>query len=333
MPIISVIVPVYNAEQYVSRCIDSILAQTCRDLELILVDDGSPDNAGAICDAYAAVDSRIRVLHQENAGVSVARNNAIDIAAGAYLMFVDSDDVIHHQCVEILLRYLEESGAQIAIGELARFDDRNLPDLHNSLPETGNVILTNLEALHSLLDTTAVTARFTSPCSKLYARELFRHVRFPAGKRFEDEVVAYQLYFQAEKTVLVDAELYYYYVNESGFTHNLTLQDRFDEYDAQWERLMFFQENGLDELLGKAAMTFLKTAQWDLITLRKGTEPADGQKKARFEQQYAAAFRIAQNRKQLDFLTHYDYFVLAQPKWTLFWRIKRQILLRLRRKE
>ena len=97
--------------------------------------------------------------------------------------------------------------------------------------------------------------------------------------------------------------------------------------------MMFFREKGLDELLGKAAMTFLKTAQWDLIACRKGVEPVDGQKKDQFEQQYAAAFRIAQNRKQLDFLTHYDYYVLAQPQWTLLWRIKRQILLRLCGKE
>ncbi len=223
MPAISCIVPVYNAENFIARCIDSILAQNWQDFELILVNDGSPDRSGEICENYARKDHRIQVIHQDNQGVSAARNTGIEAAVGDYIMFVDSDDVIHTRCMDMLLSCLQERGAQVAIGELTRFTQSDMLDLVSPMAGEQGAVLTNLETLQALLETTAVTARFTSPCCKLYARELFREVRFPVGKRFEDEVVAYQLYYRAERIVLYDAALYFYFVNENGFTQNLKL--------------------------------------------------------------------------------------------------------------
>ena len=129
MPLISVVTPVYNVKKYIYRCIDSILAQTVSDFELILVDDGSPDNCGAVCDEYAAKDGRVRVIHQENRGQAAARNRALDMARGEYVAFVDSDDWVHPRYLEILLGNAREKKADVMLrichdlinGELTNF--------------------------------------------------------------------------------------------------------------------------------------------------------------------------------------------------------------------
>lgn len=333
MPTISVIVPVYNVEKYIHRCVDSILSQTFQDFELILVDDGSLDNCGAICDKYAAKDSRIRVIHKENGGLSSARNAGIDAARGDYLFFMDSDDVIHPDCLRILMECISQTGAEIALGEFARFEGEMPSADSYAVWDEDFTCKSNLETLQGFFDGRESLHSLVSACCKLWHRSLFDDIRFPVGRLFEDEFTTYQLYYKAEKVASPNIVLYYYFVNDDGITRNLTLQKRFDEYDAQWERMMFFREKGLDELLRKAAITFLKTAQWDLIACRKGEETEYAGKRMRLEKQYAAAFQIARSHKLLDFLTHYDYYVLAQPQWTLLWRLKRQMSLRLCRKE
>ena len=152
-------------------------------------------------------------------------------------------------------------------------------------------------------------------------------IRFPVGRLFEDEFTTYKLYYHAAKTVFCGDTLYYYFVNDNGITRNLTMDKRFDEYDAQWERIKFFQEYGLDTLLGKAALTFLETAQWDRIACRNESQTVNPEKKTRFENQYAAAFQIAKEQRVLEFIRDYDYYVLAKPSMTLLWWIRRQIQL------
>lgn len=325
MPVISVIVPVYRVEKYIRRCVDSILAQSFRDYELILVDDGSPDCSGAICDEYAARDPRIRVIHKENGGLSSARNAGIDAASGEYLFFMDSDDVIHPDTLRILYECIDKTGAEISVGEFTRFSEE---DAITFLPWDENyTVLTNLEALNAFFDGRESLHSLVSACSKLIHRNMFGDIRFPVGRLFEDEFTTYKLYYHAANIAFCGATLYYYFVNDDGITRNLTMNKRFDEYDAQWERIEFFRKNGLDALLGKAAMTFLRTAQWDLIACRKETQAASLEKKARFEDQYAAAFQLAKEQHTLEFLRDYDYYVLAKPSMTLLWRIRRQIQL------
>ena len=329
MPVISVIVPVYRVEKYIRRCVESILAQGFRDYELILVDDGSPDCSGAICDEYAARDPRIRVIHKENGGLSSARNAGIDVSSGEYLFFMDSDDIIHPDTLRILYECIGKTGAEISVGEFTRFSEE---DSITFLPwDEDYTVLTNLEALNTLIEGWEVARSLVSACCKLICRNLFDGVRFPVGRLFEDEFTTYKLYYQATKIVVCRATLYYYFDNFNGITRNLTLQKRFDEYDAQWERMEFFREHGLDALLGKSAMAFLKTAQWDLIACRNEGQTVNPEKKARFEDQYAAAFHIAKEQHALDFTRDYDYYVLAKPNMTLLWRIRRQIQLLLRK--
>lgn len=154
---------------------------------------------------------------------------------------------------------------------------------------------------------------------------------FPENRLFEDEFITYKLYHKAKTIAFVDTVLYFYFINDNGITCNLTLEKRFDEYDAQWERIQYFKKHNLVELLGKACMTFLRTAQWDLIECRKNPISISKTKVETLEKYYYNAFLIAKKMHLLDFFMDYDFYILATPKYSLFLRIKRLLLLNLRK--
>lgn len=187
MPQISVIVPVYKVEPYLHRCVDSILAQTFTDFELILVDDGSPDNCGAICDEYAAKDERVRVIHQKNGGLSAARNAGIDWAFAnsdsAWLAFVDSDDWVHPQYLEKLYRAAAESGVKLAVCAYIETETevRHAPAENNWREYDWKDFFVQ-ESINSIISV-----------NKLYAKALFSGLRYPAGRLHEDEFLSPRL--------------------------------------------------------------------------------------------------------------------------------------------
>ena len=181
-PEISIIVPVYKVEQYLNECIDSILAQTFTDFELILVDDGSPDNCPALCDAAAAKDSRIRVIHQQNKGLSGARNAGIEIARGNWLSFIDSDDSVDKTFCEKLYHAAKQAGAKLVVSDILYFDaDGSLSGYQERALRTET--LSREEAVHRIRLTPLVHAT-----TKLYSRELFAELRFPIGQNYEDAI-------------------------------------------------------------------------------------------------------------------------------------------------
>ncbi len=326
MPKVSVIVPVYNVERYLDRCMESILHQTFQDYEVILVDDGTKDSSGAICDAYAAEYAFVRVLHKENGGLSSARNAGIRMAAGEYLLFADSDDVLHKQCIEVLYQELLAYKADIAMGFHRRFKDGIPVTAKEELGEHACTSYRGIEMLELFFDQNIRTAQLVSVCGKLFKKELFEILRFPEGRLFEDEFISYRLYDKAQKIVWTEAEVYYYFLNEAGITQNLTPEKRLDEYDAQWERLLFLQERGLYELYQKALLYFLKTARWDLIECRKRIKEGEYGKKKSFLWQYTEVFKRAKQEKLLCFERDYDYYVLGKPQWVFYYRIKRLCL-------
>ena len=234
MPQISVIVPVYKVEQYIRRCVDSILAQTFPDFELILVDDGSPDLSGSICDEYAVKDSRVFVIHQKNGGLSAARNAGIEWTLensnSQWLTFIDSDDWIHPQFLEILLNSALKTGAGLVAAdyEIVRAE----------IKETfvnGYSVQTyqSREFLYekSLL---AVIA-----CSKLYKKESFTDVRYPPGKLHEDEFTTYKILLSLDKLAYVPLCLYYYYYNETGLSKRPYSLKKLDAVEALKERFFY----------------------------------------------------------------------------------------------
>ena len=203
-PLLSIIVPVYDVERYLPKCIGSILAQTFTDFELILVEDGSPDNCPALCDAAAEKDARIRVIHQKNGGLSAARNAGLDAARGEWIGFVDSDDYIAPEMYEALYKAVQSTGADLALCDYAEVDETGAlcPPMHISLAEQ---VFTGRELLKNATDTMIQPA-----WNKLYRRAIFAQLRYPEGKLNEDLFLIPEVCLQIQKAVVVPKALYYY---------------------------------------------------------------------------------------------------------------------------
>ena len=206
-PLISVIVPIYNVEKYVGECVDSIINQSYKNLEIILVDDGSTDNSGKICDCYAEKDCRIKVVHRENGGLSEARNSGLDLAKGEYLTFVDSDDVILGDCIEMLYNLLINKGADVSAGALIPFyDGEELPTEVSLSPV--KVFDNGIEAVKSMLFQQKQINN--SPCGKLFKASLFKNHRYPKGLLYEDLATIPYVCLNAKKIVATTTPIYFY---------------------------------------------------------------------------------------------------------------------------
>lgn len=322
---LSIIVPVYQVKPYLERCLKSILSQTFTDYEVILVDDGSMDGSQDICDAYAEKYDSISVIHKQNGGLSSARNTGIDAASGEYLMFVDSDDLIHIRTMELEISVLEKHRADAFICPLRRFKHEEEISITSVIDSFFTKVVSGIEAERGLFNNPNVS-KYVSSCGRLFKRSLFNGIRFPEGRLFEDEYVTYKLYYACERVVITNAELYFYYVNDTGITRNLNLNKRFDEYDAQMERLNFFKEKGEEELYRLSLLEFLRTAQWDLISYQKRNKDYNPVLGKRFQEQYKEVLISAEKVGAVSFAKNYDYYVLAYPEHKTSLRIKRQIM-------
>ena len=209
-PLVTVIVPVYKVEPYLRRCLDSIVNQTYRNLEIILIDDGSPDNCGVICDEYAEIDKRIKVIHKKNGGLSSARNVGLDVFKGEYVSFVDSDDVVSLDMIEYLYDLLSDNNAEISVclHEIVRDNHRWI-----SFKNVNNQTVTPKECIKKLLYNDGVD---TSAWAKLYKASLFNNVRYPQGKLFEDIATTYKLFFNANRIALGNEAKYSYILRNSS---------------------------------------------------------------------------------------------------------------------
>ena len=211
--LVSVIVPIYNLENYLEKCIRSLLNQTYANLEVFLVNDGSKDSSGEICDKYSALDQRITVIHQQNGGAAAARNAALDVCKGEYIAFVDGDDYIDIHYVQTLVECMEKQGAQISI---CGWQDVYESTIVEERPLVGEVEIYNTEqALENLM----YQRRFdTAMWSKLYKRELFEGIRFPLGNLYEDIAIIYKVFCNADVISYVDYKGYFYLLREQGTT-------------------------------------------------------------------------------------------------------------------
>lgn len=240
MPTISVIVPVYKVENCLQFCINSILSQSYKDFELILVDDGSPDACGIICDENAKADKRIRVIHKENGGLSSARNAGLRIAKGEYLSFVDSDDLIHPQMLETLINTAMQEDAELVSTRYIQFDNYNFTfdNIESITIETllRSQFIDNLYPDH--FENIGISA-----WGKLYKRELFSEIKYPEGKIYEDLHIYLKLLRQCNRVVIVKPDMYYYNIDSSSITRSNYLKyNRYDEFVVRLEHADFFRE-------------------------------------------------------------------------------------------
>ena len=255
MPEISVIVPVYRVEPYLRRCVDSILSQTFTDFELILVDDGSPDNCGAICDEYALKDSRVRVIHKQNGGLSDARNAGIDMAKGEFLTFIDSDDLVAPEYLNRLYHSIKSSAAEISICNMLPFKDGSSPQIEEQNSNDSKRIISGRDACLSIyrMDGTVPIMAW----GKLYKSSLFNGIRYPVGLIHEDDATTPKLFYLANKIAQIGDKLYLYRSRADSIMSQPFSAKRFDCLSAVDSCIMFFKHNQDDELVQLAKRTQL----------------------------------------------------------------------------
>lgn len=239
MPKLSIIVPVYNAERFIHKCIDSILAQSYKDFELILVNDGSTDSCGAICDGYVSMDKRVKVIHQPNQGVSVARNNGLQCATGALIGFVDADDYIAPDMCEGMVNFLEANGLDIVCADCYvvkkgknKFKPRYDKDI---IWHQGNAIV---EILNGTLD--------NAVWNKIYKREVITGIEFPVQRRYEDVATTYKFIFNAKRVGYMSKPFYFYVKHKGNFiSQSFNVKSRYEHFLGYKERLEFALQNNI----------------------------------------------------------------------------------------
>ena len=232
-PEIIIIVPVYKVEKYLNECIDSILAQTFTDFELILVDDGSPDNCPALCDAAAKKDSRVRVIHQQNKGLSGARNAGIDVARGNWLGFVDSDDMIDPTFCEKMLYAAVQAGAEMAVCNILRMKENKALDSYQEHCLKDEV-LSREEIVHRIQ-----LSPFYMVMTRLCRREVFEKIRFPEGKNYEDAFTAPEILERVNKAACVAEPLYQYRLRSGSIMHAAVTLKNLEEVRANYELFQY----------------------------------------------------------------------------------------------
>ena len=235
--LVSMVIPVYNVEKYVEECIQSAINQSYQNTEIILVDDGSTDSSGLICDQYLDVDSRIRVVHKKNGGLSDARNAGVDIAKGDYITFVDSDDVIANEYVEYMIRLAEKYNADIVqvgytkdIEKLGEKNENRKPKLYS-----GDEAIRNLFRMQDVKETA---------CVKLYKKSIVEKVSFPVARLYEDVLTAYKFVFRTQNYICDNgALLYYYRPNNAGIMHRKLSKTRFSVLSVGEESKQFLGDS------------------------------------------------------------------------------------------
>ncbi|WP_125608087.1 glycosyltransferase family 2 protein [Lapidilactobacillus bayanensis] len=228
MPKISIIVPVYQVEKYLAKCVDSILDQTFTDFELILVDDGSTDRGPAMCDQYAKRDERVKVIHKKNGGLSDARNAGIDIAQGDYLGFVDSDDYIAADMYDLLYHDITKEQADLAICGIYDVYEGHEPKQKDTIRD----VMNQQQAIKVIFEGNIVSVHAVN---KLYRRAIFKKLRYPIGKYHEDSFVILDILEQCQKIVIDSQQKYFYYHREGSINTERFSPSQFDFIEA-WQK-------------------------------------------------------------------------------------------------
>ena len=259
--LISVIVPVYKAEDYIGACIESILAQTYRNLQVILIEDGSPDGSGNVCDAYAAKDERIEVIHQENQGVSAARNVGVTKSRGKWIVFIDADDTAHPKMIETLHATVTSHHAQIAWCGFYETDPDGTLWEHPVTPAALEEMLKKQSYPTQDLSVKEAELQYYAlgkmtecmvPWNKIYLASLYgegeERLWYPPGKVFEDGYITYRLIWRAKKIVTIDAPLYYYRQWRGGIMKKNGNKNYADAMGCSIEKMDFYKAQGEREL-------------------------------------------------------------------------------------
>lgn len=239
-PFISVIVPVYNCEKYIAYCIESILKQTYKNFELIIIDDGSTDLSGAICDGFIS-DKRVQVYHQNNRGLSYARNLGCEKAVGTHVLFVDSDDYLQNNSLAYFVEIYSKTKADIIVADFFRAYNHRITITNCTDIQYSEINKEN--AIGKLFSTTHDAFKFGTAWGKMFDINLLKKFPFPVGKLWEDVFILYRLYDDAKHIVFTNEILYFYFQNMNGITGSPFSVHNLDYLDGMIERLQYIKEN------------------------------------------------------------------------------------------
>lgn len=348
-PLVSIIVPVYNSAKYLSGCVDSILAQTYKNIELILVDDGSKDDSGKICDSYASKDSRVKVIHQQNGGISRAQNAGLDAASGEFIAFADNDDILDCQNIEILLNAILQSGASMSKAKWQQFGLssleqikkeaglgarglsaeksqatarlENMPQIKivkNPLKAYQTVFCKIFRIIGNKLGKNSETRYFNEAnWCRLYKREVWEGVRFPEGKFAQDTAMASVLYSRMNYVAHVDEVLYYWLQRADSVTHKMRDAGFYhDHIDAVRENWNLCLEHNV--VPARSYYTMVGNLRYERCALKSGENTLNGGKNSDaeiqkiYEKNYAKDVEFAKSAvKKLTILQRAQCFTMA----------------------
>lgn len=305
-PLISVIVPIYDVEKYLARCVDSIVNQTYKNLEIILVDDGSPDRCPQMCDDYAEKDSRIKVVHKKNGGLSDARNAGMAVAKGEYISFIDSDDYVSDDFFECLLDVMNKENSDIAECSVVKlYEDNRFDEFSDDL----SVKTYDTQDAMSVL--IAENPFHQHVWNKLYKTELVRDIPYAVGKLNEDEFWTYQVFGRANKVSKLNKTMYYYFQRNSsimGVGYNIR---RLDALEGKANRQKYI-ENNFPELSTQAKIDLYGSCMFAYQSVLKFMSGADKKKALELIRKYRKMYNLSFGEIKLADKSARKYFYLAK---------------------
>ena len=325
---ISVIVPVYNVENYLSKCISSILSQTYNDFEIILVDDGSTDSSGVICDKFSLDYDKIFVIHKNNGGLSSARNEGLIYSKGEYITFVDSDDILHPNALEIFIDTILNTDSDIVFSDLYRFYNYETLNLSNFDHNYSIKTFNNYQAMNILINNTIKS--IVPSCAKIYKRTIFNNIKFPLNRFHEDEFVIHKLLFSANKVTYINLPLYFYNRSNLNSICAKKIDDkRFtDKIEAYLDRINFIK-NYYNEIYNNSLIIILNNCCFLMNQYKKDISSICYKNCLKRIKSYAYE---AINLKLIKPWTNFDIFCLLYPSFILLFRILKKIYLLCKKK-
>lgn len=258
--LISVIIPIYNVEKYLKECIDSILNQTYKNIEIILVDDGSTDNSPNICDEYTQKDTRVITIHQKNQGVSSARNKGLEASKGNYIFWIDSDDYVKEDCIEKLYNLLKKYDSDISICDYTQGSDRDYVFVDNEVKEE---VYDSFTGLNNIYKNHHYSFIMAASWAKLIKKSLYKDLKYPVAKIFEDIYLSHHLISKCNKISYTNEVMYYYYQWPESILGKKLYKAKLDYLGAFKERIHFFENLNYKELQEKARHQYLHALMWE----------------------------------------------------------------------
>ena len=260
--LISVIIPVYNVGPFLPECLDSIINQSYKNLEIIIVNDGSTDGSRDICEKYRLMDSRIKLINQKNSGAAKARNVGIDNSSGKFLSFIDSDDYIHKDMIKILYDNIKKFNADISFCDYS-IDKNEVLKNPTSIP----IVLPEYEMFSRLYGKNG--DKIISACVKLHKKELFNNIKFPAGKIYEDTFIIHKLIDVSKKIVYVGDKLYFYRMRSGSVTHSKYSLKQLEYLEVLLERMEFMKTKGYDYFYAREFYRYVKELKENYKKIKK----------------------------------------------------------------